>query len=218
MLQSDGTIVRYKLVQRIGHWLNALAFLALLLTGFFLFFWPLSPLASFPSRIIHRLAAIVLLLGPVLYFLTDRQDLVHLLKASFTYTRDDLIWFIKAPFYFFGLAKGLPPQGDINAGQRVHHALTIIFYNLIAWSGFVMWFGAGQIPGQAFLGALVVHDVSMVVLTVLMVGHVYFTFVYGALDGMIYGTITRLYAQVEHPRWLRELEAAAAQKHGRSNS
>jgi formate dehydrogenase subunit gamma len=210
MLQSDGTILRYKTVQRVGHWLNASAFLLLLLTGLFLFLWPLAPLASVPSRMIHRVAAVLLMLGPLFYFLADRKGLIHLLKASFTYSRGDLVWFVKAPFYFFGLAKGLPPQGEINAGQRVHHALTIICYNLIAWSGLVMWFGAGRIPGEAFMGSLLVHDVSMSILTVLLVGHVYFTFVYGALDGMIKGTITRLYAQVEHPRWLRELEEKAA--------
>ncbi len=185
MAQSDETILRYNRVQRLGHWLNALAFLALLLTGLFLFVWPLSSLASVPSRMIHRVAAVALLLGPIFYFLADRRDFLRLLKASFTYTRDDLVWFAKSPFYFLGLAKGLPPQGKINAGQRLHHALTIIFYNLVAWSGILMWEGAGHLPGQVFLSALIVHDISMTVLTVLMVGHVYFTFVYGALDGMI---------------------------------
>lgn len=158
----------------------------------------------------HRIAAIGLLSGPIFYFIADRHDFLHLLKASFTYTRDDLVWFVKAPFYFFGLAKGLPPQGEINAGQRVHHALTILFYNLVAGSGLLMWLGAGRVSGQVFLSALIVHDISMTVLTVLMIGHVYFTFVYGALGGMIKGTITRVYAQVEHPRWLEELEESAA--------
>jgi formate dehydrogenase subunit gamma len=209
MLQSDGTILRYKLIQRIGHWLNAVAFVTLLFTGLFVFFSPLSFFAGDGSRILHRIAAIGLLLGPILYFVADRRDFLHLLKASFTYTREDLVWFVKAPFYFFGLAKGLPPQGEINAGQRVHHALTIIFYNLVAGSGMLMWLGAGRVSGQVFLSALIVHDISMTVLTVLMIGHVYFTFVYGALDGMIKGTITHLYAQVEHPRWLRELEESA---------
>jgi formate dehydrogenase subunit gamma len=206
MLNSDGTILRYKLVQRIGHWLNAITFLILLLTGLFVFLWPLSFLAGDWSRILHRIAAVGLLVGPIFYFVADRHDFLHLLKASFTYTREDVLWFIKAPFYFVGLAKGLPPQGDINAGQRVHHALTIIFYNLVAGSGMLLWLGAGRVSGQVFLGALMVHDVSMTILTVLMIGHMYFTFVYGALDGMISGTITRLYAQVEHPRWLQELE------------
>ncbi|MCI0476368.1 MAG: cytochrome b/b6 domain-containing protein [Anaerolineales bacterium] len=210
MLKSDGTILRYNFVQRIGHWLNALAFVILLLTGLLLFFWPLSPLAGAWSRDLHRLAAILLVLGPIFYFLADRRGFFHLLRVSFTYSRDDVRWFIKAPWYFLGIGKDLPPQGEVNAGQRVHHAFTIVFYNLVAWSGFAMWFGVDHLPSQVFLGALIVHDVSMTVLTVLMLGHVYFTFVYGALDGMIKGTITRLYAQVEHPRWLDELEEQAA--------
>ena len=136
MLKSDGTILRYNLVQRIGHWLNALAFVVLLLTGLFLFFWPLAALAGAWSQALHRIAAILLILGPIFYFLADRRGFFHLLRISFTYSRDDLRWFIKAPFYFFGIGKGLPPQGEVNAGQRVHHAFTIIFYNLVAWSGF----------------------------------------------------------------------------------
>jgi formate dehydrogenase subunit gamma len=213
MLKSDGTILRYNLVQRIGHWLNALAFVMLLLTGLFLFFWPLAFFAGAWSQVLHRIAAILLVLGPIFYFAADRHGFFHLLRVSFTYTLDDLRWFIKAPLYFIGIGKGLPPQGEVNAGQRVHHAFTIIFYNLVAWSGLIMWLGAVRVSSQVFLGALVVHDISMTVLTVLMLGHVYFTFVYGALDGMIRGNISRLYAQVEHPRWLQELEAqAAAQK------
>jgi cytochrome b subunit of formate dehydrogenase len=43
-------------------------------------------------------------------------------------------------------------------------------------------------------------------LTVLLLGHVYFTFVYGALNNMLTGRITKLYAKVEHPLWLKELE------------
>jgi formate dehydrogenase subunit gamma len=210
MLKSDGTIYRYNLVQRIGHWLNALAFVVLLLTGLFLFFWPLSLFAGAWSRDLHRIAAILLMLGPIFYFLADRRGFFHLLRISFTYTRNDLRWFIKAPFYFIGIGKGLPPQGEVNAGQRIHHAFTIIFYNLVAWSGFIMWFGAARVSGQIFLNALVVHDISMTILTVLMLGHIYFTFVYGALDGMIRGSISRLYAQVEHPRWLQELEEKAS--------
>lgn len=210
MLKSDGTILRYKPVQRIGHWVNAAAFVILLLTGLFLFFWPLAPLAGVWSRELHRAAAILLALGPIFYFVADRRGLLHLLRISFTYKRDDLIWLVKAPFYFLGIDKGLPPQGEVNAGQRVHHALTIIFYNLVAGSGFVLWLGASRVPGEVFLGALVTHDISMTILTVLMLGHIYFTFVYGALDGMIRGSISRLYAQVEHPRWLEELDDQAA--------
>lgn len=206
MLQSDGSVIRYKLVQRIGHWVNAAAFLVLLITGFFLFFSPFAPLGSHASRFLHRVAAVVLMLGPIFYFLFDREDFLHLLKASFTYDKNDMIWLMKMPFYFIGLAEGLPPQGQINAGQRIHHAFTIIFYNLVAWSGLLLWVGKEALPYQLFIGSLMVHDVSMIVLTVLMIGHMYFTFVYGALSGMITGRISATYARVEHPLWVEELK------------
>ncbi|NJN93801.1 MAG: 4Fe-4S dicluster domain-containing protein [Anaerolineales bacterium] len=199
-------IVRYRFVQRLGHAINALAFLILLITGLFLFFSPLGMFAGQLSRVLHRIFAVVLFLGPIFYFMTSRDRFLHLLKASFTYNKDDLIWLLKMPLYFFGKAGGLPPQGEINAGQRIHHATTIIFYNLVALSGVMLWIGRSNLSPELFTGALVAHDVSMAILTVLLFGHVYFTFVYGALNNMITGRISKLYAQVEHPLWLQELE------------
>jgi len=215
MLMPDGSIVRYKFVQRVGHAINVIAFLTLLTTGLFLFFSPFSALGSHASRTIHRIAAILLFVGPIMYFITDRHDILHLLKASFTYNKNDLIWLIKMPFYFVGLAKGLPPQGEINAGQRVHHALTVIFYNLIALSGFALWFGKTNLPHDVFLWMLMLHDISMVILTVLMVGHMYFSFVYGAVNNMITGRISATYAHVEHPLWVEELEQRQTKKAGK---
>jgi len=206
MLMSDGSIVRYKFVQRVGHAINAIAFFTLLITGLFLFFSPFFALGSHASRIIHRIAAVFLFLGPIMYFLTDPKDILHLLKASFTYNKNDVIWLIKMPFYFIGLAEGLPPQGEINAGQRLHHAATVIFYNLIALSGIALWIGSARLGQELFLWMLMLHDVSMVILTVLMIGHMYFSFVYGAVNNMITGRISAAYAQIEHPLWVEELK------------
>ncbi len=203
---KDGAIVRYKFVQRLGHGINAIAFIMLFITGAFLFFPALGLFASDVSRILHRIFAVILILGPIFYFIASRDRFLHLLKASFTYNKDDLIWLMKMPLYFFGKAEGLPPQGEINAGQRIHHAVTIIFYNLVAWSGILLGIGKSNLSNEVFTGALIMHDVSMTILTVLLIGHVYFTLVYGALNNMITGRITKLYAQVEHPLWLKELE------------
>ena len=46
------------------------------------------------------------------------------------------------------------------------------------------------------------HDLSMLVLTVLLVGHLYFTYVYGALAGMIKGYIPEEEARLEHSKWV----------------
>ena len=51
------------------------------------------------------------------------------------------------------------------------------------------------------------HDISMFALTILLVGHLYFTYVYKAISGMTTGWVEEIDARVEHPKWVEELEA-----------
>jgi formate dehydrogenase subunit gamma len=53
-----------------------------------------------------------------------------------------------------------------------------------------------------------VHDIAMLVLTVLLIGHLYFTFVYKALSGMTTGYVPLEEAKLEHSKWVAELEHA----------
>jgi formate dehydrogenase subunit gamma len=49
----------------------------------------------------------------------------------------------------------------------------------------------------------------MLGLSVLMIGHVYFTFLYGALPAMRTGFVSEGYARMEHRRWFESLAAEA---------
>ena len=53
------------------------------------------------------------------------------------------------------------------------------------------------------------HDLSMLGLSVLMIGHVYFTFLYQASSAMRTGYVTEEYARMEHRRWLETLPPEA---------
>ena len=75
----------------------------------------------------------------------------------------------------------------------------------IAASGFVLWFGKGQLGADALAITAMIHDLSMLGLTVLMIGHLYFTLVYDALSSMLTGFVTEEYAKMEHSKWLDEL-------------
>jgi formate dehydrogenase subunit gamma len=109
------------------------------------------------------------------------------------------------PAYFLGRTKGLPPQGRINAGQKLHHVATFLMFVTIGASGFVLMFGKGQLGPDGLGIAAMIHDLSMLGLTVLMIGHLYFTLVYDALSSMLTGFVTEEYAKMEHPKWLEEL-------------
>jgi formate dehydrogenase subunit gamma len=201
-------IPRYVLHQRIHHWLLAAAFVGLLVTGLAIVLGaPAEVLRS--MGIVHRVAAVLLTVAPVYYALTYPKGLLTLLRDSFTYDKDDIQWLLHAPAYFIGHAENMPPQGRINAGEKVHHALVILSLVAIAISGYVLWLGKGGDP-TAFLLAGLVHDLSMTILAVLFVGHLYFTLVYDALGAMIDGTVTRRYALMEHKKWLDALDARRA--------
>lgn len=200
-------IPRYSWAQRLVHWLLTLAFLALAVTGLLLVVRPAAGLAAGGiSRAVHRVFAVLWLALPFLYAALDRQGLRRLLRDSFRLDRDDLRWLAQMPRYFLGRAHNLPPQGRINAGEKVHHALIIAGYVTISASGLLMWLGKQLLGAGAFVAALWVHDISAFLLVILTIGHVYFVFVYGALCAMTTGCVSRRYAELEHPKWLAELE------------
>ena len=204
--ESVVLVKRYQSTQRLIHWLGVPTFLTLLISGVVLIASPLAPLAAGGiTRQIHRIAVVPFMLLPILYVVLNPKQAMELLKESFTYTRDDIAWFKHMPAYFLGRTKGLPPQGRINAGQKLHHAATFMMFNFIAWSGFVLWFGKGQLGYDVLAITAMIHDLSMLGLTVLMIGHLYFTLVYDALSGMLRGYVTKEYAEMEHPKWVEEL-------------
>ncbi len=204
--ESVRLVRRYLPTQRLVHWVGVPAFLVLLVTGIALLVPPFSYYAAGgASRMIHKIASFVLAALPIVYVVLNPKAAKELLKESFTYTRDDLEWFKHMPAYFLGRTKGLPPQGRINAGQKLHHAATFIMFVSIGVSGWVLMFGKGQLGPDGLALAAMIHDLSMLGLTVLMIGHMYFTFVYDALSGMLRGYVTEEYARMEHSKWLEEL-------------
>ena len=197
---------RYLPAQRLVHWVGVPAFLVLLFSGVALLFPPLAFLATGgTSRLVHQIASFILAALPIVYIVLNPKAAKELLRETFTYTRDDIAWFKHMPAYFFGRTRGLPPQGRINAGQKIHHAATFIMFVTIGVSGFVLMFGKGQLGPDGLGIVAMIHDLSMLGLTVLMIGHLYFTLVYDALSSMLTGFVTEEYAKMEHPKWLEEL-------------
>jgi formate dehydrogenase subunit gamma len=207
VLKTSGKILRYQPMQRWVHWIGATGFMLLLVTGLILEFTPLSFLAAGGgSRTLHRIGAVLYILWPIAYCLSKPRQLMEVVKDSLTYGRDDWEWFKCAPSYFFGSACMMPPQGRINAGQKIHHLGVGITSFTVVVSGLILWFGKGQLGANGLASAAIVHDLSMLALTVLFAGHAYFTFVYGALPAMLTGYVTEDYARLEHSKWLASLQ------------
>jgi formate dehydrogenase subunit gamma len=207
----DHEYLRYRRNQRVVHAVLASSFLLLLLTGVLLLWGPLGPLAAGgTSRLIHRVAAVGFMAVPVLYWITDRAGAKELLVDSFKYDRDDVEWLKHLYRYTMGHATEMPPQGRLNAGQKLHHAAVVVVSAAIVASGLVLWLLKSDLGASGLAWMAVIHDLCMFALTMLLVGHIFFTYVYKALSGMTTGYVPELEARIEHSKWVDELEAETA--------
>jgi formate dehydrogenase subunit gamma len=207
----DHELLRYRRNQRLVHALLAGSFLFLLLTGLVLLWSPLGPFAEGgTSRLIHRVAAVGFMAVPFAYLVTDPAGAKELLIDSFKYDRDDIDWLKHVYRYTMGHAAEMPPQGRLNAGQKLHHASVVLVSAAIVVTGLAMWFFKSGLGSSGLAWAAIMHDLAMLALTLLLVGHLYFTYVYKALSGMTSGYVPELEARIEHAKWVEELEAEAA--------
>lgn len=203
---QERKVLRYRKTPRVIHALLASSFLLLLITGLMLVWGPLAPYAAGGgSRLIHRIGAVMYMAVPLAYLFFDRHGAKELLWDSFHYDRDDWEWLKQVYRYFLGHAAGMPPQGRLNAGQKLHHAGVVVLSAVIVASGIMLWVGKGSFSPNGLALTTMAHDISMLGLTVLLVGHLYFTFVYNALSGMTTGYIPEDDARLEHPKWVEEL-------------
>ncbi|MCS6828801.1 MAG: cytochrome b/b6 domain-containing protein [Caldilinea sp.] len=212
---SEEKLLRYRVGQRLVHAVLATSFLMLLFSGLMvlwppLLLWVRSVAPEISPGLIHRIGAVLFVAVPILYLLVDRCGARQLLVESFTYDKDDIEWLKHAWRYFMGHAVGMPPQGRLNAGQKLHHAGVVIFSATVVFSGLALWFGKGYLGPAGLALAATIHGLSMLVLTVLLVGHLYFTFVYKALSAMTTGYVPKEEAMIEHPKWVEELEHQSA--------
>ncbi len=209
--RDDERILRFRTGQRYIHLLVATSFVALFLSGLPLIAEPLRFLAAGGwTRILHRVAAVGFMAVPILYVVVDRQGAKELITDSFHLDRDDRRWLAHMGRYVLGNAAGMPPQGRLNAGQKLHHAAVMILGVGIVGSGLLLWFVKSSLSPAMLAWTLTIHDVSMVALVLLLVGHVYFTVVYRAISAMHTGYVPKADARIEHAKWVAELEALEA--------
>lgn len=209
--EHEGQILRYRTRQRIVHAIMASSFLILLITGLALVWSPLAFIAAGGwSRYLHRIAAVGFISVPFLYILLDRAGAREVLVESFQYDHDDVVWFKKMYRYVLGRTSDMPPQGRLNAGQKLHHSAVIVFSAVIVMTGIVLWGFKSSLSPTMLAWTAMIHDLSMLALTLLLVGHVFFTYVYKAWSSMATGYVPEDEMKLEHGKWVEELEHQGA--------
>jgi len=204
-------IERYRKPTRILHWIHAGAFIALFLTGLILFVPPLGVLAQDSwTRVIHRVAAILFVVAPLIYIPLNWKATLRGVKGAFSWGGADIGWMKAAPrYYFLSDEEAMPPQEHMNTGQKLWWFMVIVFGLIFAITGVIMWFAKTASPIVLLQWMVIIHDIAFITTGCMLFVHIYLSVVHplmrplrtGAWSSMVRGKISVDYAKSHHAKW-----------------
>jgi formate dehydrogenase subunit gamma len=211
--RSGQTIVRFKAFERFSHWLTAVSFVLLGLTGLNLTFGKvlLRPLVgpdlfsdiSQIAKYVHNFTSFAFVAGLALITVLFFRDNI--------FKKVDIDWvkqgggFIKSKH---------APAGRFNLGEKMVYWLSVAAGLLVSASGFVLLFPFYGTNIADMQIAQVAHAVIAILFIALILGHIYIGTLgmEGAFEAMGTGEVDINWAREHHDRWLAEkLEAEGRQ-------
>jgi formate dehydrogenase subunit gamma len=198
-------IVRYTAGTRINHWIVAISFVLLALSGLALFhpalFWLTNLFGGGPwTRILHPFIGCVM--AATFYLLC-----VKFWRDNHMQERD-WIWLRKINDVVGNREENLPEVGRYNAGQKLLFFTLVVCLIGLLLSGIVIWrvyfsafFSIGVIRAAALL-----HAFFAFVLICAILVHIYAgIWVKGSIRAMTRGRVTPGWAWKHHRAWFREV-------------
>lgn len=204
-------IEKYNKPTRVLHWTHAVAFVILLLTGLTLWIPELSFLAEGgATRIIHRVAAVFFIVAPILRLLLNWSGSWGAVGKALKWGKDDIEWLKAAPrYYFLNDESAMPPQDEMNTGQKLWWAIAIDLWIVFIITGVFMWFFKGIVSAAVLQWMVFFHDVAMAVAVPMLLVHIYLAIIHPlmteAWNAMWHGTVSEEYAKSHHGKWYEEV-------------
>ncbi|BBP99134.1 formate dehydrogenase cytochrome b556 (FDO) subunit [Burkholderia sp. SFA1] len=198
-------IVRYTPNERTNHWITAITFVLLALSGLAMFHPSMAWLyAIFGggqwTRILHPFVGCVMFISFMILALRFWHH--NYLDQS------DVQWMKQVNDVLANREERLPAIGKYNAGQKLVFFVMFASLILLLLSGIVMWrtYFAFYFPITVIRIASVVHAATAFVLILTIIIHVYAgLWVKGSIGAMVRGTVTYGWARKHHPRWFRDV-------------
>jgi formate dehydrogenase subunit gamma len=205
-------IVRYTAGTRINHWIVAISFVLLALSGLALFhpalFWLTNLFGGGPwTRILHPFIGCVM--AATFYLLC-----VKFWRDNYMQQRD-WIWLRKINDVVGNREENLPEVGRYNAGQKLLFFTLVVCLIGLFLSGIAIWrvyfsefFSIGVIRAAALL-----HAFFAFVLISAIIVHIYAgIWVKGSIRAMTRGVVTPGWAWKHHRAWFREVSKGVQSK------
>ena len=200
---KDNLIQRYSAAERINHWIVAVCFVLLAISGlaFFYpaFFW-LTGVFGTPqlARIVHPFVGVVMFVAFGRQFFRYWHH--NILNG------EDMKWMKAVGTVLKGGEVG--DIGRYNGGQKAMFWVMCACMATLLATGVIAWrpYFAENFPIPVIRVALLLHAASAVALIASIIIHVYAAlWVQGTIRAMVEGVVTHAWAKKHHPRWFREV-------------
>jgi formate dehydrogenase subunit gamma len=208
--RSGQLIERFPDFDRTLHWLTAVLFVFLALTGLTLLFGRFVVLPVFGAEAFSVIASACKeghnLFGPL--FLVAVVMLFLRFAAKNMPVRDDLTWLARGGGLF---GKGHVSAGYLNAGEKLWFWAAIVLGTIVSVSGLVLLFPVFEQGREIMQLALVVHGIAAILFIAGSFGHIYIGTLgtEGAIDGMATGYVDANWAKAHHDLWYAEVTGEA---------
>ncbi|MCC2597222.1 formate dehydrogenase subunit gamma [Pusillimonas sp. MFBS29] len=198
-------IQRYTASQRINHWIIAITFVLLALSGLALFhpsfYWLTNLLGGGVwTRILHPFIGVVMF---VCFAIFAARMFGHNLM-----NRNDVQWIKHFGDVMSNREDKIPAAGRYNGGQKLlFFALILLMIGLLL-TGVVMWrsYFAYLFPIWGIRLASLLHALFAFLMICAIIVHIYAgIWVKGSVQAMTRGTVTPGWAWKHHRNWLRQL-------------
>ena len=204
---KDGNplIQRYTPNERSNHWVTAICFILLAVSGLAMFHPATSWMAVFLgggqwTRILHPFIGLVMFVSFAILVVRFWHH-NHIEKY-------DVQWMKQIGDVLTNREDRLPKIGMYNAGQKILFFVLIASMVGLLLSGIVIWraYFAFYFPIDVVRFAALLHAFSAFVLICSIIVHIYAAFwVKGSIGAMVRGTVTYGWARKHHPRWFESV-------------
>jgi len=204
---KDGNplIERYTADERTNHWITAICFILLAVSGLSMFHPAMAWMNVFLgagqwTRILHPFIGLVMFIS----FMVLVSRFWHHNK----FEPGDKQWLEQMGDVAANREDKLPPVGRYNAGQKMLFIVLILCMCALLVTGLVIWraYFAAYFPIDLVRLSALLHAFCAFVIICAIIVHIYAGFwVKGSIGAMVRGTVTYGWARKHHRRWFEEV-------------
>lgn len=202
MSPAGDEVQRFSFAERVVHWVAAVTFVLLLLTGLALSYPSLYWLTSLlgggaATRVLHPWIGAV--------FSVSLVAMIVLWVKDMGLSRTDRRWLGAVKHYAMHESDEVPAAGKYNAGQKLFFWAMAVLGVVFLASGIVLWFPE-SFPRWLRSTSRFTHYLASLGGGLFLIVHIYLGTIAlpGTARGMLFGRVSRAWAKHHHLLWFRD--------------